>query len=194
VLSGAPVRPAERIEYEEEALREIAAELSLANIMTALPGLPGIERRVLYLLRHAWPEDKTYWKWGIRGECADLPFLTTLNRLPEFIDAVKAVAAVHSYTIDDVGCYVQPLEYSRACHCEFNFFYDPEDPEEIDRMRELYADAARIALDLGAFYSRPYGILADLVYPRAGGYAMMLKKTKAILDPNNIMNPGRLCF
>lgn len=191
VLSGGPVRPEERIEYEEEALRAIAAELSLPDVRTSLAGLPGTDEQVLWILRNAWPEDKPFWKWGLRGDAADLPFLTTLDRMPRFVRAISETAAAHEYPASDLGIYIQPLEYSRACHCEFSFFFDPD---EIAFMCALYADAAKAALDLGALYTRPYGILADLVYPRAGGYAMMLKKTKAILDPNHILNPGKLCF
>ncbi|MFO8101828.1 MAG: FAD-binding oxidoreductase [Dehalococcoidia bacterium] len=194
VLSGAPVRPHERIEYEEETLHEIAAELSLANIQTSLAGLPGMERKIVDKLRSAWPKDKTYWKWVPEGESEDLFFLTTLDKTPAFVNAILDTASMYDYPAGDVGCYIQPIESSRACHCEFNFFYDPADPLQVARVTDLYAEAARVALDLGAFYSRPYGILADLVYPRATGYTMMLKKTKTVIDPNNIMNPGRLCF
>lgn len=194
VLSGAPVRPEERIEYEEEALREIANDLALANVRTALPGLPGAERDIVELLRRPWPEEKGYWKWMPRGDCADLMFLTTLERAGDFVDAVAGVAVAHGYPVEDVGCYVQPMEYGRACHLEFNFFYDAGSSQEVDRIEGLYADAAKAALELGAFYSRPYGMLADLVYPRMSGYTMMLRKTKEILDPNNILNPGKLCF
>lgn len=194
VCSGAPERPTERIEYEEETLYELAAELSLANIQTSLAGLPGIERKIVDMLRSAWPEDKTYWKWAYKGESQDLFFLTTLDKTPAFVDAVTSLAAQFDYPMVDVGCYIQPIESSRACHCEFNFFYDPENANEVAKISALYAEAARVALDLGAFYSRPYGMLADLVYPRATGYTMMLKKTKNVIDPQNIMNPGRLCF
>ncbi len=194
VLSGAPVRPHERIEYEEEALHEIAAELSLANIQTSLAGLPGVERKIVDMLRSSWPEDKPFWKWAYKGESQDLFFLTTLDKAPLFIDAVTELAARYGYPMADVGCYIQPIESSRACHCEFNFFYNPENPQEAARITALYAEAARVALGFGAFYSRPYGILADMVYSRATGYTMMLKKTKNVIDPNNIMNPGRLCF
>ncbi len=194
ILSGAPVRPHERIEYEEEALYEIAAELSLANIQTSLAGLPGIERRIVGMLRSAWPPDNTYWKWAPKGESQDLFFLTTLDKSTLFVDVITDIAARYGYPIADVGCYIQPIESSRACHCEFNFFYDRGNPQEVALIIDLYAEAARAALELGAFYSRPYGILADLVYPRATGYTMMLKKTKNVIDPNNIMNPGRLCF
>jgi len=194
ILSGAPILPEGRIEYEEETLQEIAKELSYSDLKTSLPGLPGAERKVVNLLRNAWPEDRTYWKWAAKGECQDLFFITTLDKTPMFIEAVGSVVVEHGYSVDDIGYYIQPIESSRACHCEFNFFYDPADPKEVAKITELYTDAARVALNLGAFYSRPYGILADMVYPRATGYTTMLKKTKGVIDPQNIMNPGRLCF
>ncbi|MBM3131815.1 MAG: hypothetical protein FJZ95_02120, partial [Chloroflexi bacterium] len=31
-------------------------------------------------------------------------------------------------------------------------------------------------------------------YEKAGSYAALLRQTKAIFDPNHIMNPGKLCF
>jgi FAD/FMN-containing dehydrogenase len=33
-----------------------------------------------------------------------------------------------------------------------------------------------------------------MVYDRAAGYTMALKRTKKVFDPKNIMNPGNLCF
>jgi len=194
ILSGAPIRPEERIEYEEETLHEIAAELSLANVRTSVAGLPGMEREIVSRLRSAWPKDRNYWKWAYKGESQDLFFLTTLDRAPLFVEAMSNLAGLYDHPKSDIGGYIQPIESGRACHCEFNIFYDPKDQQEVARVTELYNEAARVALDLGAFYSRPYGILADLVYPRATGYTMMLKKTKNVIDPKNIMNPGRLCF
>ena len=194
VCSGAPIRPDERIEYEEETLYEIANDLSLSNVHTSIAGLPGVERKIVEILRSAWPKDKTYWKWAYKGASQDLFFLTTLDKVPMFVDTVSTLAGQFDHAKADIGGYIQPIESGRACHCEFNFYYDPSNEEEVARIKALYEEAARATLDLGAFYSRPYGMLADLVYPRAAGYTMMLKKTKQVIDPNNIMNPGRLCF
>ena len=36
--------------------------------------------------------------------------------------------------------------------------------------------------------------LADLVFERASGYTAALRRLKKVFDPNNIMNPGTLCF
>jgi FAD/FMN-containing dehydrogenase len=46
----------------------------------------------------------------------------------------------------------------------------------------------------GAFFSRPYGDLANMVYDKAASYTMALKRTKKVFDPKNVMNPGNLCF
>jgi FAD/FMN-containing dehydrogenase len=56
-------------------------------------------------------------------------------------------------------------------------------------------DAAAGALaNRGAFFSRPYGPWADMAYRRDAGTTMALRKVKGIFDPNNVMNPGKLCF
>jgi FAD/FMN-containing dehydrogenase len=49
-------------------------------------------------------------------------------------------------------------------------------------------------MDMGAFFSRPYGENARMVFNRDGANVEVLKKVKAVFDPNNIMNPGKLCF
>ena len=194
VLGGGWRHPEEKIEYEEEGLHEAAAELSVPELPTSVPGLPGLERELPGMLRTSWAEGKPYWKFAYKGACQDLFFHTTMNKTPTFVQAIGQVSAKHGYCIDDVGFYVQPLEYARACHFECNFYYNPDDPDAVERIRNLLAETAGTVLDMGAFFTRPYGLIADMVYDRATGYTMALKKVKQLLDPNNIMSPGRLCF
>ena len=44
----------------------------------------------------------------------------------------------------------------------------------------------------GAFFSRPYDLLTSTVLNRDAATRDALKTLKAIHDPHNIMNPGRL--
>ena len=46
----------------------------------------------------------------------------------------------------------------------------------------------------GAYFSRPYGEWADAVYNRDAASRDLLRAVKKILDPNNILNPSKLCF
>jgi len=195
VISGLQRRPEEKLQYEEETLGRILKdefpEISLAD---SLPGFPGLGKKLLPMLRKPWPKEVTYWKNRYKGACQSLFFITKPTWAPKFINRVEEIAARLGYPISDIGGYIQPIEHNRACHLEFNFFYDPASSPELERVRSLYGEAARVLLNEGALFTRPYGELAKPVYERAADYATTLRRVKKLFDPNNIMNPGNLCF
>jgi FAD/FMN-containing dehydrogenase len=194
VLGGGVRFPEEKIEYEEDALKEVAAELSIPDLPTSMPGVPGVEKEIADMLRGAWPGERTYWKFAYKGSCQDLFFHTVMGKAPPFSQTIGEVAAKHNYPAPDLGFYIQPVVYGGACHFECDFYYNPDNAEEVNRIKNLYAEAAEVALNQGGFFSRPYGVVADMVYQRTADYTAMLKKVKKLMDPNNIMSPGRLCF
>jgi len=195
IISGLLRRPEEKIAYEEKALSEILKnEFQKMSLTDNLPGFPGLGRKLLPMLRNPWPKDLTYWKNRYKGACQSLFFITKPVLAPGFINRVEEIAAKHDYPKSDMGNYLQPIEHNRACHLEFNFFYDPGDPVETEKVRGLYRDAAVALLNEGALFTRPYGELAPLVYERAAAYTLALRRVKNLFDPNNIMNPGNLCF
>jgi uncharacterized protein YfcZ (UPF0381/DUF406 family) len=110
------------------------------------------------------------------------------------METMEFVAAKFGYPINDIGSYIQPIEHNRACQVEFSFFYDPEDEAEKVLVAGLYREAARALMSEGAFFSRPYGELAPMIYDRAASYTMALKRVKKVFDPKNVLNPGNLCF
>jgi hypothetical protein len=195
VLGAPAVRPEEKLQYEMDALKDITKNEFPDIVLTEnLPGFPGLGNQMLTLLRRPWPGDLPYWKNRVKGGCQSLFFITKPNLVSELINIVDLVAAEYGYPIVDIGRYIQPIEHNRACQVEFNFFYDPASEAERATISALYNQAARLLLDEGAIFSRPYGSLAPLVYERATGYTTALKRVKKIFDPNNIMNPGNLCF
>ncbi len=195
VSSALKRRPEEKIAYQEEFLRDMmSTHFSKLELLTTLPGLPAVEKRLPEMLRQPWPKDKTYWKHAYKGGCQDLMFMTTLDRVEKYIPTVVEVATRYQYPVSDIGCYIQPVEDGRACQLQFNFYYNPGDEAEKERMRSLYTDAAAAVLDRGAYFTRPYGVVADMVYRNNGDYAALLKRLKKHFDPNGILNPGNLCF
>jgi FAD/FMN-containing dehydrogenase len=66
--------------------------------------------------------------------------------------------------------------------------------KEKEKVKGLYSELSEELITAGAFFSRPYGAWADLVYRRAAVYTWTLKEIKKVFDPKNIMNPGKLCF
>ena len=192
-IAGGPRRPEEKIEYEEEALTEIGAEFVL-HISQTLPGAPGQEKIIAHRLRQSWPEEVPYWKLRTKGGCSVLSFHTLLERVPDITQAAHDFLACAGYAVEDMGCYVQPLERARACFCEYGLSYDPENTEELKVLRNLHADLSEFLFDRGVLFTRPYGAQAEMVFGRATAYTNTLRDLKKIFDPKNIMNPGKLCF
>ena len=195
VISGLLRRPEEKIAYEENFLADVLKnEFSDLQLGENLPGFPGLRNKILPILRNPWPADKPYWKQCVRGACQSLFFHTRPALAPQFVELVEEIAVGHGYPVSDIGIYIQPIEHNRACRPEFSFFYDPEDPAEVAAIRALYRELADVLLSEGAVFTRPYGDLAPIVYEKAAGYTAHLKRLKKVFDPNNIMNPGKLCF
>jgi FAD/FMN-containing dehydrogenase len=192
VVAGAPRRPLERIEYEEEALMEIASQL-LFQPQKTVGGVAGLEDTMLQRLREL-ESDGEYWKTRYKGSSQDVFFITTMDRAEGFCQKVSEMAAACNYPTGDIGIYLQPLERGRACHLEFCFPCDPNSEKEKELVRELYVETSEELINLGAFFSRPYGPWADMVYRRTTVYTNTLKEIKKVFDPTHIMNPGKLCY
>jgi hypothetical protein len=140
------------------------------------------------------PSPEPCWKLQYRGGAQDIFFLTLIDSIPEQIRTMSDSAAAAGYPATDLGIYLQPVVQGVNCHCEFNLFYDPEDPDEASRVKNLSHFAIRDLINKKAFFSRPYGENARMIINRDAASVAALKKVKAIVDPENIMNPGKLCF
>lgn len=191
-ISGYKWRPEERIDIMETYLNEISENLEVKSSLT-LDGAEGKEKMIFELLSNPWLKEP-YWKLRPKGACHDIYFLSPLSKMHEFINIMNNVLAKNNHSEDDIGCYIQPMVQGRGCHCEFNLFCDESDANERDKTRQLFMDGSETLMKNGAFFSRPYGPWADMVYDKNGQEVIALKKLKDIFDPNNVLNPGKLCF
>jgi len=188
-VAGRELLPKERVEFQENDISDIAQQFGL-QLSSAIPGARG--REVLEVLLN--PCKEPYWKLRSKGGCQDIFFLTTLDRTPQFVDCIHSVSQAHGYSPSEIGIYIQPVHQGVACHCEFSLPYDPSDQIEVTKIKRLFSEGSEALLNLRAFFSRPYGIWADMVYNRDTQTATVSKKIKGIFDPGNVMNPGKLCF
>ena len=81
-----------------------------------------------------------------------------------------------------------------GCHCEFILPFDRKNQAETLKTEDLFRDASRRLFDQKAYFSRPYGIWAEMVYNADARTTAVARKMKEIFDPLNVMNPGKLCF
>ena len=189
-LAGLHRLPEEKIEYEEEAVMEVASELQI-SVLPTVSNIPGLAKKISAMLRKPWMEDG-YWKFRYKGSCNDIFFYTTLNRVAEFTKAMHEVADKYGYPTKDIGFYLQPVEYGRACYCQYGFHCDPNDAKDVERVRCLYLEASELAISMGGLFTNPYGPWADMVYRRTSTLTAVLKEIKTAFDPNNVLNPGKL--
>jgi hypothetical protein len=133
-------------------------------------------------------------RFGYKGSTHGLMFYATGDSIALIEDTLGQLAAKYHYSASDIGAYVQPIERARTYYCVFDLHGNPADNADADRVSSLFNEASEMLINLGAFFDRPYGPWAEMMYRRNGNYAEYLKKIKAQLDPNNVMNPGKLCF
>lgn len=188
-IAGYKHYPQERVSYIEADIADIAREHRV-HPRTNLRDISGMK----FLARLSQPSDDPYWKIRHLGGCQDVFFLTTLDHAPGFLAAFKDECTRQAFPEDDVAVYLQPTQQGRNLHMEFACMYDPADAASKDRVRNLYQSASRRLGDMGAFFSRPYGLWSDVAYAKCPDTVKALSKVKAILDPQGIMNPGKLCF
>lgn len=190
VLDAGEWYPEEKIAYQEEALFELGSEFML-DPSTSLPYVPDAERRLLELIDQPWPGEE-YWKFRLKGGGVSIIFLSPLWRVPEFIQIMLEKAAKYDYPASNIGIYIQPKQRTHAFHVELSLSYNPDDEKEKEQVSFLFYEASEALIDAGAFFYRPYGRWAEMVFSRTGNLHSVLKKVKGILDPNNVLNPGKL--
>ena len=188
-LAGYEYYPEDRVNYQMKDVLEITQRLGLVAARSA----GGISAREL-LKAVQQPCEEPYWKLRCKGASQDIFFLTIYDKLPGLIDVMNNVADKAGYPASELGVYIQPVVQGTSCHCEFNLFYDPQDNRDLERVKALYNSAVKALLAGGAFFSRPYGENARTIINRDAATVGALNKVKKILDPNNILNPGKLCF
>lgn len=136
------------------------------------------------------PSPEPYWKLRFGG-CEDLFFITRCDKIVTQVRLMEESLQRHRYPLYRMGIYIQPLVQGANYHVEFSFFSDPKDRQ---RVGEILRCSLETLLHNGAFFSRPYGEWARRIMMRDASQVAVLKKIKKIMDPWNVMNPGKLCF
>lgn len=185
-VSGYEYLPERRVAYQE---KDLAAHAQAAGV-TAVPEVAGCTgKRMERIL--ASPSPDPYYKAAPKGASSDIFFLTTLDKVPSFIEVMESEAERAGYPRERIGTYIQPIQQGRNVHLEFTLYYGPADAAAAG---ELFSAASAALSAAGAFFSRPYGPWAGLAYARCPDTVAALRKVKDMLDPDHVLNRGKLCF
>ncbi|MFX1566783.1 MAG: FAD-binding oxidoreductase [Promethearchaeota archaeon] len=184
VLAGRGSLANDKISYQEDDIFQMIEDLKLNYLLKKESPISKSE------IIHALNEPTLYsWRNRLKGGFQDIFFITNYERIHKFISKVQNEIS------DDVGIYIQAINQGTSYHCEFDLFYDPNNKIESSLIKEKYAKISIDLMDSGAFFNRPYGVWSKEVFKRQeDNVQMALKKVKKIFDPNNVLNPGVLCF
>ena len=183
ILSGRGELARDRIAFQEGDINELIEENGLTEFKrNKLIHDEEILRAVSMATEHPW-------RMRLKGGFQDIFFITNYHRI------LKYFSLLESRISEDVGVYIQPINQGTAYHCEFDIYYDRTDNEIEKKVKKEYLDLSLKLMDEGAFFNRPYGLWAKEAFKRHGKQtSIALQKIKDIFDPNNVLNPGVLCF
>jgi len=188
-LAGSALFPEERVRVQELELDRVAQRCGLKQLEAPANVPPGDIARAF----EGCSRDP-YFKFQEKGGCQDVFFLTTLDKTPQFVSTVFSIAEGLHYPASDIGIYIQPQHQGVSQHVEFNFPFDPAAENEAARVKQVYEKVSDALMGRGAYFSRPYGSWAGMVYSRDRDATRVLQTVKHIVDPRNVLNPGKLCF
>jgi FAD/FMN-containing dehydrogenase len=178
-VAGFDYRPEQRVAYQRNGIEKIISSEGM-RLSRSLAGVG--PRRMLEVLSST---GDPYWK-GSPAEHADVYFLTTMNRAPDFVRVIEGTCKKEKFDRANVGIYLQPQLGGRVTHFEATVFAPRE---EADRMTRALAEAVARK---GAYFSRPAGNWDDLAYRDKPLLVETFRRTKKIFDPDGVLNPDVL--
>jgi FAD/FMN-containing dehydrogenase len=185
-IAGFERLPGARLAYHKHDIERIARQSNLQ----LEPHIGKLEAAGLFnKATHACGE--TDWREALLGGCLSIFFQSTLDRMPALLKAFADTAAGFGIAESEIGVYIQPMVQNHVCHMELMIPYHPGSVEQVDRLRQLERQATIQLMDSGAFFSRPYGSAAELVWAQNPGNTRLVKIIKGIFDPQQIYQRGK---
>ncbi len=191
-ICGFSYFPEEKIAYEEEALYDVCKNFNV----TPRRSISGVEEDL-----ESFMIKEILRPWGIlkkahyKGSFHPVSFYVKPSMLLKVKKELDMVLTEKDYPLKDLGAFILPVERGRCFYCEFDLHCNLNNKEEREKVKNAWLKAYEAVIDMGAVPAHSYGLVAGIVSKRIDQvYLKKIKQIKQELDPNNIMNPGKLYF
>jgi FAD/FMN-containing dehydrogenase len=188
-VAGFERLPQEHLDYHMQAIRGFAQGFNLR----LEEGIGPVSASDL-LDRATQPCGEIDWRDTLRGSSLSVFFLSTLDRMPAFRKVFLNTALEFGIPEAEIGIYLQPTVQNHACQVEFILPFVPFDPNaetERERIKQFERQAVMRLMEAGAFFSRPYGSAAELVWAQNPANYQLVKTVKRIFDPRRVLQRGK---
>jgi glycolate oxidase len=182
-IAGCERLPKERLAYHKQDIERIAKQCHL-RLEPRIGQVSAGE--LLEGAAHSCGEGD--WRDSLHGGCLSIFFQSTLDRMPAFLKVFTETAAEFGFATSETGVYIQPMVQNHACHVELLI---PCKPGQMEHLRQLERQATIRLMESGAFFSRPYGSAAELVWAQNPNNTRLVRVIKAIFDPNQVLGRGK---
>jgi len=178
------------VTYKEEDINDVLNQFGFKG-MANLPGLPDGEKQLAQEIEHprGMINQRRY-----RGACNYIACMAARTQLKGFYDLTLKTLNAHGGNAPELGFLIMPLNFGGSYYFEPNLYHNPDSRENHESARTVFMEISRALIQAGGFFPRPYPLWSEEVYFRMGAYHRRVKMVKEILDPKNIMNPGKLAL
>jgi FAD/FMN-containing dehydrogenase len=182
-IAGFERLPKERLAYHKWDIERIAQQ----NRLKLEPYIGKLSAKDL-LEKATHPGGEKSWHNSLRGGCFSIFFQSTLDRMPAFLKVFTETATEFGIPASEIGVYIQPMVQNHACHMELLI---PCEPGQAKHLSRLERQATIQLMESGAFFSRPYGSAAELVWAQNPNNTRLVRIIKGIFDPNQALQRGK---
>ncbi|MFC1669764.1 FAD-binding oxidoreductase [Spirochaetota bacterium] len=176
----------ERIEYQAEDLKDLSEKLNF-KIEDSLKGDKDASQKILDEIDYPMGYERFK---KIKGAYNVIPFICTAMQVPMFGFVLGQMAGAFKYNPNDIGQLLLPVE-AGSYHFQYSFYSDPKNPQDHMLVKKFFEVFSETLIKMGAFFSRPYGEWSTKLFSKANAYKELIKDFKEVIDPENIMNPGK---
>ena len=111
------------------------------------------------------------------------------SALAEAVTKISEIARKHQVTLGDFG-------HAGDGNLHPTFLTDERNPEELRRAESAFDEVFHLAIDMGGSITGEHGtgLAKKKFLPKQVGQPAieMMQKLKAVMDPNNVLNPGKI--
>jgi glycolate oxidase len=129
------------------------------------------------------------------GSYHALAYWGPLNKYPQYIHRMKEIGVEAGYEAKQVDLLASPVKgfWGQGCYYEAEVPYSSADPESIKKVKGFHYATLKELLKMGIYgWFRPFYNPMKLVVNDLGEYGELWKSIMKLIDPNEIMNPGKV--
>lgn len=177
-----------RMEWEKEMAEKIVKN---SNYVAGGEIFPVPEDMVNEM---TYPRDVA--SWFRLGSYYAVPFFAQISRAPIYHEETRKLWLKHGLDYDTCGWFIAPFDYCKhgqICYYEVETWFDPTKEEDRQKLINFTEEYHRKIIEMGAYaYFRPNPGNMSAALPLMGNYAKLWKAIKDLIDPHDIMNPGKV--